>query len=383
MTFRWFFLSAVLLLGTLAACKLARADDPHKPAPAEHKDHDHKDHGHGDKAAGGDHHEHHEPTPAEEVQDSKEHWHFFDNSKFSFHIPLHWFEINGNPFPTKFMLVELLAAAVIAWLVIGLAKRMQTGEPVQGPLWNAMEAVALFIRDEIARPYLGGHDDHHDDHGGHGHDDHGEHGHGHDTHHDHADSGVSKYENPADAYVPYLLSVFLFILAMNLFGLVPFLGSPTGNIFVTGALAICSFILIHSSAIQKHGFEKYLKTMWMDIDIPPMFGIGPITFGGVLSIFIKVLIFFLEFFGTVIKCFVLAVRLFANIFAGHMVVASILFFIVLTKNESTVLWGAVSATSVLGVVALSLLELFVAFLQAYIFVFLTALFTGMAVNPAH
>lgn len=363
MKFRWLVLSIVLLFGTLAAWGVARADDAH-PVAAEEKGHGH--------AATDEHHEHHELTPQDEVMDSTT-WHFFENTHFAFGIKLGWFTIFGYPVPTKFMIVELIAAVLIAWLVIGLAKRMQTGEPVHGPLWNAMEAVTLFIRDEIARPYLGsGHDDHHD---------HGEHDdHGHDQH---AASGVAKYENPADAYVPYLLSVFLFILAMNLFGLIPFLGSPTANIFVTGALALCSFIVLHGSAIQKHGFDKYMKTMWMDIDIPPMFGVGPVTFGGVLSLFIKVLIFFLEFFGTVIKCFVLAVRLFANVFAGHMVVASILFFIFLTRNEHTVLWGAVTFTSVLGVIALSLLELFVAFLQAYIFVFLTALFTGMAMNPGH
>lgn len=380
MKFRWLSLSVVFLLATIAACGFVRADDAH-PAPVEHKDQGH-DHDHATPSAGGAHHGPHEPTPQEEVQDHEHSWHFFDNSQFHFHIPMGWFDIFGKPFPTKFMIVELLAAVLIAWLVIGLAKRMQTGDPVQGPLWNAMEAVALFIRDEIARPYLGGHD-HHDEHAGHGHHEHK--GHGHDEHAEHgkAASGVGNYENPADAYVPYLLAVFLFVLALNVFGLIPFLGSPTGNIFVTGALALCSFMLIHGSAIQKHGFVNYMKTMWMNIDIPPMFGIGPITFGGILSFCIKVLIFFLEFFGTVIKCFVLAVRLFANVFAGHMVVASILFFIFLMRNESGILWGAVTLTSVLGVIALSLLELFVAFLQAYIFVFLTALFTGMAVNPAH
>jgi F-type H+-transporting ATPase subunit a len=81
---------------------------------------------------------------------------------------------------------------------------------------------------------------------------------------------------------------------------------------------------------------------------------------------------------------VLAVRLFANMFAGHMVLATILLFIfAVGKNGFTALWPAVTFASVVGVVALSLLELFVAFLQAYIFVFLTSLFMGMALNPQH
>jgi F-type H+-transporting ATPase subunit a len=88
--------------------------------------------------------------------------------------------------------------------------------------------------------------------------------------------------------------------------------------------------------------------------------------------------------GTFIKSFVLAVRLFANMFAGHMVLASIMLFIVIVGHHGlNFLWGAVTVASVTGVVGLSLLELFVAFLQAYVFVFLTSLFMGMALHPEH
>jgi F-type H+-transporting ATPase subunit a len=88
--------------------------------------------------------------------------------------------------------------------------------------------------------------------------------------------------------------------------------------------------------------------------------------------------------GTVIKSFVLAVRLFANMFAGHMVLASIMLFIVIVGHHGLDLtWGVVTVASVVGVVLLSLLELFVAFLQAYVFVFLTSLFMGMALHPEH
>jgi F-type H+-transporting ATPase subunit a len=96
------------------------------------------------------------------------------------------------------------------------------------------------------------------------------------------------------------------------------------------------------------------------------------------------LIFALELIGTVIKSGVLAVRLFANMFAGHMVLATILVFIYEVALKGNVyLWEAVTVGSVLSVVALSLLEIFVAFLQAYVFTFLTALFMGMALNPEH
>ena len=86
-----------------------------------------------------------------------------------------------------------------------------------------------------------------------------------------------------------------------------------------------------------------------------------------------------------IKAFVLAVRLFANMFGGHMVLATVLLFIYLAGmgGASYLLWGSVTLASVLGIVALSLLELLVAFLQAYVFTFLTSLFMGMALNPQH
>ena len=89
---------------------------------------------------------------------------------------------------------------------------------------------------------------------------------------------------------------------------------------------------------------------------------------------------------TVIKSGVLAIRLFANMFAGHMVLATILLFIITVGHAThgpSPLWGTVSLASVLGVTALSLLELFVAFLQAYVFTFLTALFMGMSLYPQH
>ena len=95
-----------------------------------------------------------------------------------------------------------------------------------------------------------------------------------------------------------------------------------------------------------------------------------------------VIVFVIEVIGVLVRNAVLAVRLFANMFAGHTVLAVILGFIIMVKS-SVLLWGVVTLSSVFGVVALSLLELFVAFLQAYIFTFLTALFMGMALYPQH
>jgi len=103
----------------------------------------------------------------------------------------------------------------------------------------------------------------------------------------------------------------------------------------------------------------------------------------VAGFIIKLLICVIEIVGTFIKSGVLAIRLFANMFAGHTVLAVIMLFIVMAANAALGLWVSITVSSVLGVVALSLLELFVAFLQTYIFVFLTALFMGMALHPQH
>lgn len=273
---------------------------------------------------------HHEPNALEHTQDS-ESWHFFDQITESPTIGS--FTVPGTDYVfviTKFMILELVAAALLLAIFIPLARRAKDGALPKGGWWNAFDALLTFVRDNIAKPNLGKH---------------------------------------ADTYVPYLWTVFLFILVCNLLGMVPFMGSPTASIAVTGTLAIGSLLLMHGATIVKYGPIRYVKSMWPHIDAP----------GGVV---ISLLIFIIEFLGTFIKSFVLAVRLFANIFAGHVVLATMLIFIYQAGKSSWTIWGLVTTFSVLGVVALSLLELFVAFLQAYVFTFLTALFTGMALEHA-
>jgi F-type H+-transporting ATPase subunit a len=282
----------------------------------------------------------HEPNAIEEVMDQTENWIILHNNVFGFKLPLGWIKGVHYNFPTKFEILELLVAALIWLAYTGLARQIENGDPPRGPLWNFLEWMLTFIRDQIARPTIGEHD--------------------------------------ADKYLPFLWTLGLFILFNNLLGMIPWMGSPTASIYMTGALALCSFILMHGAAIAKMGPIHYVKSLWPHIDLPPMFGVG-IVFGFV----IKLMIFVIELFGTVIKSGVLAVRLFANMFAGHVVLATILLFIVAARNLPFPAWGGISVLSVLGVVALSLLELFVAFLQAYLFVFLTSLFMGMALHPQH
>jgi F-type H+-transporting ATPase subunit a len=309
----------------------------------------------------------HKHGPIDHVVDSST-WHFFDQlfeapvelalptiDVFGWHVQL-----------TKFMILEVVAAVLICAIFIPLARKVAKGGTPTGAWWNAFEVLLTFIRDQVAQPTLCPPPDYHE----HLHEGHAKGGH-HDEQHAAKHDPLKGYEH--DAYVPYLWTVFLFILFCNLLGLIPFMGSPTASLYVTGALALCSFIMMHGAAIAKMGFGSYVKSLWPPMDIP--YGLG---------YFIKPLIFFIELMGTFIKSAVLAVRLFANMFAGHMVLATILFFIVSTANVVPVmLWGGITVSSVLGQVALSLLELFVAFLQAYVFVFLTALFIGMSLYPQH
>jgi len=262
------------------------------------------------------------------VVDSR-HWHFFEGVGIHLPWPL-----------SKFAVLELIAAGLVLAIFVPLANRAASGEPMRGWFWNAFESLLTFIRDRVARPTIGEHD--------------------------------------ADRFVPFLWTVFLFILFCNLLGIIPFMGSPTASFAVTGVLAVCAFFVIHGSAIAKVGFGHYAKSHYPHIDAP--FGLGPV---------IATMIVGIEIFGHFIKAFVLAVRLFANLFAGHLVLAFILTFIVMAKSLlgsggfSTALFGVITVGSVAMVVALSLLEIFVAFLQAFIFTYLTALFMGTALHPHH
>jgi F-type H+-transporting ATPase subunit a len=188
----------------------------------------------------------------------------------------------------------------------------------------------VFIRDEVARPAIGRHD--------------------------------------ADRFLPFLWNVFFFILFCNLLGLVPWAGSPTGALAVTGSLALVCFVMVVGSGMAKFGILGY----WM--------GMVPHLEPWPLAIILKPMLTAIEFGGTCVKHCVLAVRLLANMFAGHLVLFVIIGFIGATVHSGFALWLGVTVASVLGATALSLLELLVAFLQAYIFTFLSAVFIGMAVH---
>lgn len=268
---------------------------------------------------------------------------------------------------TKYMVLQLVAVVLVFIIFRGLSKRIAGGQPVSGGWWNFWETLAVFIRDEVVRPSIGyPHHAHHEDHG---HDGHG-------NHHDHAESAPVTVNHgappvavghPADKYLPYVWSVFFYILFCNLLGAIPLLGSPTANINVTGVLALVTFLHVCYYGSQLTGFSGFLKSLVPHMDLP-----GP------LAIALVPMIWVIEAGGLLIKHGVLAIRLFANIMAGHTVLSVFLGFIAMDVGN---LWGIVVPASILAQVGLGLLELFVAFLQAYVFALLTSLFISAAVNP--
>jgi F-type H+-transporting ATPase subunit a len=317
-----------------------------------------------------------------EVGDQSSWWVFFERFLEGVEMPLFGFNIGNYRFEfTKFMFLELVAAIILLAIFIPLAKKIRTGGLPTGPFWNFFETLLVFVRDEIARPNL-------DDPHKHAHD-HPEHGHAKAEHAGPDDSHagqVSPHHPPAevhegDRYVPFLWTLFMFILLCNLLGIVPFMGSATASIWVTSALAVIAFIVMHGAGMvaRKNPFA-YFASLWPKLDLGPSMG------AKIGALCLSLPLYIIEMGGTVIKAGVLSIRLFANMFAGHVVLGMILLFIFsVGKLEPAVygLWTGVSIASVLGVVALSLLELFVAFLQAYVFTFLTALFVGMNLYPEH
>ena len=219
---------------------------------------------------------------------------------------------------TKHVILMWIASALLI-LVMNIVAR-QKGLVPRG-LRNLIEPILLYIRDEVAVPNL---------------------------------------HDRTDRYLPFLWTVFFFILFCNLVGLVPGSATPTGNLSVTAALAILSFLAIHITGIRENGLLHYLGSI-----VPPVpWWLWP-------------LLLVVEIVGILAKPFALAVRLWANMNAGHIIILVIMGFIFLFKNVGVVVISVSAAT------AIYMLEIFVALLQAYVFTFLTAVFMGMAAHPEH
>ena len=234
---------------------------------------------------------------------------------------------------TKAVAGALVSVVILLWLVFsvaGAAKRNKGKAP--SGLQNLLEPVILFIRDEVAKPAIGEH----------------------------------KYEK----FMPFLLTIFFFILINNFMGLipiVPFGANVTGNISVTMVLALFTFFITTINGNKHYWKEIY----WPDVPVWLKFPLFP-------------LMQVVEFSGMLTKPFVLMVRLFANMLAGHMIVTVFvsLIFIFASLMGPTAGYG-ISPVSVAFSVFILLLDVLVSFIQAYVFTLLSALYFGMATSEHH
>ncbi len=232
-----------------------------------------------------------------------------------------------------------LAAATLVFIAVRLAIRSYNDKRVPRGLGTAVESVVVFIRDDVAEKNIG---------------------------HD----GVK--------YTPLLCSFFFFILFAALIGLIPFpvpgktgweifSATATGNIAVTCGLAVISFIAQQYAGISKYGVAGHFKNL-----MPPG-----------LPIFMLPIMIPVEIIGMFTKPFALMVRLFANMLAGHMMVGALLLIIPLTAQVSHYLGFSMIPISLGLALFIMLLEILVAFIQAYIFTLLTSIFIGLYAHPAH
>ena len=233
---------------------------------------------------------------------------------------------------TKNVAAILISGAFMIFLFISVAKtyNRREGMPPKG-VQSLLEPLILFIRDDIAKNSIG--------------------------------------EKNYEKFTPFLLTIFFFILLNNLLGLVPVFpggANVTGNITVTMALALFTFIITTITG-NKNYWKDIFNTpgvpWWLKLPIP--------------------LIPFIELIGVIIKPFVLMIRLFANISAGHIIVLGFFSLIFIFGNMEPALGYAVSPVSIAFTIFMSMLELLVAFIQAYVFTILSAIYFGMASEEEH
>jgi F-type H+-transporting ATPase subunit a len=248
-------------------------------------------------------------------------------------VPLFRFSIGGHEiiFSNHMLMVTVATIILLIVIPLGAGKKRLVPKGLQ----NLIESICVFLRDEVAVPVLG---------------------------------------HNADRFVFFVWTIFLFILMMNLLGLVPieaaaylitgkehrYGGGATANIWITGALAMVTFVITHVVGIKEYGLFKYLSMLAPKVPWP-----------------ILPLIYVLEILSALVRPFALAVRLFANMLAGHIVFATFIGLILIFKT-----WY-VAAGSVGFIILMSLLEILIAVIQAYIFTLLSTLFISLALESEH
>ncbi len=272
-----------------------------------------------------------EAAPEEEKAGDVIMHHILNNNEYAFppfgSVPLPHLSIPASVPVLGGLDISVTKHVVMLWLVAGIILivfslvggkyRKLTAQQAPTGLSNAIEALIDFVRLDVAKPNIG---------------------HGYEKH------------------LPYLLTVFFFILFCNLLGLIPYGATATGNINVTLVLAVFTFLVTQIAAFKAHGVKGYLQHLTAGTHWSLWFIMVPI-----------------EIIGQFTKPFALTVRLFANMTAGHIIILSLIFISFILKS-----YVVAAAVSVPFAIFIYLLELFVAFLQAYVFTMLSALFIGLA-----
>jgi F-type H+-transporting ATPase subunit a len=226
--------------------------------------------------------------------------------------------------------VMIIIASLIAAIVLPLSAKRKNMLPTSS-FGHAIEALVLFIREEIAIPFLG--------------------------------------RKHTKEWLPFILTLFFFILSLNIMGLIPYFSAPTGNINVTAALAIMVLVIFLSAGITQNGLSYFKNLVPPGIPAPVLIILYPIEIASLLT-----------------KSAALAIRMFANLSAGHFVIFSLLGMISVFHglfNSTIKTYGAVVPVSIAFAVFMWSIEILVAFLQAYVFTMLTTLFIGSAIHQEH
>lgn len=238
------------------------------------------------------------------------------------HIPLPKLHLFGMDVSITKHVVFMWLSVLILVVILSLVSKGYKKSLVPKRIGNLIELLVVFVRDEIARPTIG--------------------------------KGYEKF-------LPFLLTVFFFILTNNFLGLLPYGATATSNISVTATLAIISFFVTQIGGMIKNGPIGYFK--------------GLIPHG--VPVFLLPVMFVVEFLGLFTRPFALAIRLFANMTAGHIVILALIGLIFILKTYF------VAPVSIAFALFIYLLEILVALIQAYIFTMLSSLFIGMAVHQDH
>jgi F-type H+-transporting ATPase subunit a len=248
-------------------------------------------------------------------------------------VPLFTFSAGGYKIVVSNHMFIITLATVVLLLLLSVA--MRSPRLIPKGLQNLIELICVYLREQMARPVLG------------------------------------EY---TDQFICFIWTIFFFILTLNLLAMVPLdmiiylitgrhnhlAGAATANIWITGGLAIVSFFVIHIAGIKKQGLWHYIVNFAPKAPWPMV----PIVYS-------------LEIISAFVRPFALAIRLFANMLAGHTILAAFLGLILVFKNYG------VAFASITATVAMSFLELLIAFIQAYVFTFLSTVFISFSISQEH